>query len=97
MADLKSLEGGAVLAEAIRSDCEEALNHRQRAIQKYAIRLASLEREVYKEEMDELRNAGLSEVEILELIHVVGFFSHINRVAEATGVDLETWMPPRQE
>ncbi|MDE0957275.1 MAG: hypothetical protein OSB12_01430 [Planctomycetota bacterium] len=29
---------------------------------------------------------------ILELVHVIGFFNHINRVADSLGVDLESWM-----
>jgi alkylhydroperoxidase family enzyme len=30
----------------------------------------------------------------MELVHVIGFFNHINRVADALGVDLESWMSP---
>jgi uncharacterized protein YktA (UPF0223 family) len=34
----------------------------------------------------------LDDSSILELVHVIGFFNHINRVADSRGVDLESWM-----
>lgn len=39
-----------------------------------------------------LRGVGLDDSSILELVHVIGFFNHINRVADSLGVDLESWM-----
>ncbi|MGB1808671.1 MAG: hypothetical protein ACPHQT_00125 [Planctomycetota bacterium] len=60
----------------------------------FALKLAKLSGEHADEDLQILRREGFSDLQILEAIHVVGFFSHINRVAEATGVDLETWMPP---
>ncbi|MCA8959436.1 MAG: hypothetical protein KDC38_02935 [Planctomycetes bacterium] len=33
--------------------------------------------------------------EILEIVHIVGYFNHINRVADALNVDLERWMPEK--
>ena len=37
---------------------------------------------------------GLSDRAILDASHVVGFFNHINRLADGLGVDLEPDMPP---
>jgi len=48
-------------------------------------------------EVKALRAAGYSDRAVLEATHVVGFFNHINRVADALGVDLEPGMPPRPE
>ena len=39
-----------------------------------------------------LRGVGLDDSSILELVHVIGFFNHINRVADSLGGDLESWM-----
>lgn len=47
-------------------------------------------------DLDRLRAVGLDDGEILEVVHVVGYFNHINRVADALGVDLESWMPPAE-
>jgi alkylhydroperoxidase family enzyme len=36
-----------------------------------------------------LRSYGYTDEQILEATHIVGFFNHINRVADALGVDPE--------
>ena len=46
-----------------------------------------------REHLDVLREHGLTDEDILVLTHVVGYFNHINRVADALGVDLEPEMP----
>ena len=48
-----------------------------------------------REDLDALRREGLDDGEILEVVHIIGYFNHINRVADALGVDAEPWMPPR--
>ncbi len=44
------------------------------------------------EDLDILRRVGLDDGQILEVVHVVGYFNHINRVADALGVDPEDFM-----
>jgi uncharacterized peroxidase-related enzyme len=46
------------------------------------------------DDIEQLKGVGFDDPTILELVHVIGFFHHINRVADALGVDLESWMPP---
>ncbi len=43
-------------------------------------------------DLDGLRELGLEDGDIVEVVHVVGYFNHINRVAEALGVDPEEGM-----
>jgi len=43
-------------------------------------------------DLDLLREQGLSDGAITEVVHVVGYFNHINRVADALGVDREGFM-----
>ena len=43
-------------------------------------------------DVEALKVVGFSDGAILELVHIIGFFNHINRVADALGVDLEPWM-----
>jgi len=43
-------------------------------------------------EVDALKGVGFNDEAILELVHIIGFFNHINRIADALGVDLEPWM-----
>ncbi len=39
-----------------------------------------------------LRAAGFSDEAVLDAVQVVGYFNYINRVADALGVDAETWL-----
>lgn len=47
-------------------------------------------------DLDVLRQYGLGDTGILELVHIIGYFNHINRLADALGVELEDFMPPRE-
>ena len=42
----------------------------------------------------DLRSLGFNDTAILEATHVIGYFNHINRMADALDVDLEPDMPP---
>lgn len=44
------------------------------------------------EDLDGLRAVGFDDGQILEVVHVIGYFNHINRVADALGVDPEEFM-----
>ena len=66
---------------------------RERAIVDFAIKLTESPRDARREDLDPLRSAGLEDEDILMLVHVIGFFNHINRVADALGIDLEEDMP----
>ena len=63
------------------------LDPRKRAIADFAIALTLSPTEAKHEDLQPLRAQGLSDEEILVLTHVVGFFNHINRVADALGVE----------
>ena len=47
-----------------------------------------------REDLDPLREQGLSDEDIFMLVHVIGYFNHINRVADGLGIDLEPGMGP---
>jgi len=42
-------------------------------------------------DVDALREAGLSEVEILDVNQVTGYFAYVNRLADGLGVPLEDY------
>ena len=65
------------------------LTPRQRAIVDFALKLTEKPRDAARGDLDPLRAHGLSDEDILVLVHVIGYFNHINRVADALGVDLE--------
>ena len=43
-------------------------------------------------QVDELRAAGLDDTAIHDAAQVVGYFNYINRIADALGVELETFV-----
>lgn len=43
-------------------------------------------------EIIKLRQAGFQDEAILDIVHITGYFNHINRVADALGVELEDFM-----
>lgn len=42
-----------------------------------------------------LRNHGFTDADILDIVHIAGYFNHINRVADALGIEPEDFMPPK--
>ncbi len=48
--------------------------------------------EIQEEELAALRKEGFSDEDILEIVHITGYFNHINRLADALGVDPEDFM-----
>ena len=73
----------------------ERLDDRQRALCEFAEKLTRTPGRMQREDLAPLRDAGLDDGEILEVVHIVGYFNHINRVADALNVDLESWMPEK--
>ena len=53
----------------------------------FALKLTEKPRDAAPGDLEPLRDHGLSDEDILVLVHVIGYFNHINRVA--LGVDLE--------
>ncbi len=64
------------------------------AIAAFTEKLSRTPSRMSADDIAQLNAVGLDDATILELVHVIGFFHHINRVADALGVDLESWMPP---
>ena len=40
-----------------------------------------------------LRHAGFSDLDVLHIVEVVGYYAYVNRIAYGLGVDLEHWLP----
>ncbi len=49
---------------------------------------------VTPETLDGLRRRGFSDGDILDAVHIIGFFAYYTRLADALGVDPEPDMPP---
>ncbi len=50
--------------------------------------------EVREDDIQQLRDAGFSDPEILEIVIVGGYFNLMNRMTDGLGVELEEWYEP---
>ena len=55
----------------------------------FANRLTQTPDQMTRDDLQHLRKEGFDDTAILEIVHVVGYFNYINRVADALGVDPE--------
>ncbi|HLG42722.1 MAG TPA: peroxidase [Planctomycetota bacterium] len=78
--------------DGLRTDHRSlALPLRELAMLDYAAKLTREPGAMRREDVDRLRQAGLSDREILDLVMVVGYFAFANRLVDGLGVELEEW------
>lgn len=56
----------------------------------YATKLTLHPQNMIKEDVDCLRTAGLSDVDILHVAETTAYYAYVNRIADGLGVMLET-------
>jgi uncharacterized peroxidase-related enzyme len=62
------------------------------ALLEFAEKLTLSPSEMTREDIDRLRGAGWSDVAIHDAVQVISYFNYINRVADALGVEKETFV-----
>jgi len=55
----------------------------------YAAKLTLHPQGMVKDDVEDLRGAGFSDVDILHIAEVVGYYAYVNRIADGLGVMLE--------
>ncbi len=76
----------------MNGDRAHTMPDRLRLLLDFGVQVARGVHSVTPDRLESLRAAGLTDEAILTAIHVAGFFSYYNRLAEATGIDLEPFM-----
>ncbi|WP_109472056.1 peroxidase-related enzyme [Ornithinimicrobium cavernae] len=85
-AALRQYSGDPVTADLVAVNWRQAdLSRRERAMAEYAELLTRAPDEVGREDLEPLREVGLGDHEIMELVQVIGMFNMTNRVATALG------------
>jgi uncharacterized peroxidase-related enzyme len=85
-AQLLSVTGDRALTNAAASDYRTAhLTDREHAILDFAVKLTRLDSNLSPDDLEPLRDEGLSDEEILEVGEVAGQFSLSNRLSKAFG------------
>jgi len=69
------------------------LGARRDAMLRYATKLTEAPATVTSADIDDMRSAGLSDRDILDVCEVTAYYAYVNRIADGLGVELEDWTP----
>ncbi len=56
----------------------------------YTIKLTLNPNEIEKADVEALRSVGFSDLDVLHIAEVVGYYAYVNRIADGLGVLLES-------
>ena len=76
-------------ASIAESGSEADLPPRLTAILRYAEKLTRRPEAVTRDDMSGLRDAGLDDRAVLEVVEITAYFNFVNRLADGLGVSLE--------
>ncbi|MFQ5652997.1 MAG: carboxymuconolactone decarboxylase family protein [bacterium] len=87
------MTGDDALVAAIKADYRSAdIDEATRKMLAFVEQVTRRPGDRKESEVAELRKVGFGDEAILDIVHITGYFNHINRVADALGVDLEDFM-----
>lgn len=91
---LRRLLRDDALAERIENDFETAgLSDKRLAMLRYAVKLTVAPGSVNQSDIADLRVVGFSDLDILHVAEVTGYYAYANRIADGLGIPLEDWIP----
>jgi uncharacterized peroxidase-related enzyme len=89
---LRRLTKNDVLVAQLQADWRQAdLAAAEHAMLTYAAKLTQTPWQMVAEDVENLRRAGFSDVDILDINQIVGYFAYVNRLAQGLGVELESF------
>jgi uncharacterized peroxidase-related enzyme len=84
---LLRLTKNAELVEQIKHDFNRvSLTHKDQAMLRYAVKLTKNPSELQEKDIEELRQVGFSDTDILNINLITSYFNFVNRVALGLGV-----------
>ena len=72
------------------------LDEATRAVLDFVVKLTRTPGDMKPSDLDALRQHGLSDLAIHDIVQVAAYFNYINRIADGLGVDLEPEMLPKE-
>lgn len=78
-----------MLAALERDPASATLDDKQRALVGYALKLTLTPERISERDVQELRDAGLSDAAIHDVAAITAYFNFVNRMASGLGVELE--------
>ncbi len=87
---LRRLTHNAELVAHLKTDYRAAnLSPRDRAMLDYSAKLTREPWAMVESDVQNLRDAGFSDADILDIAQIVGYFAYVNRIADGLGVRVE--------
>jgi uncharacterized peroxidase-related enzyme len=68
-----------------------ALSDQERVMLRFVDKLTQASASMTREDVAELRAAGFTDVQVLEIVQLAAWFNFMTRVADALGVEVEPW------
>ena len=91
--DLRSVVESEAQVRAVQDDYRSAgLTPREGALLDYAVKLTRTPLLIGRDDLDALRLHGLSDEQLVDAVHCIGYFNFINRVLDGLGVEPEANM-----
>ena len=82
----------------IVTDFETAdIDETTKAMLEFAVKVTNAAPTVTPTDLEHLRGYGLTDEALFAIVEVVGFFSYINRIADAFGVELDDFLELRRD
>ncbi len=80
------------IVQELKADLQtETLSGRERAIVRYVEKLTLTPSAIGREDVNALRQAGLTDEAVLDVAQLTGYFAFVNRLADGLGVELEDY------
>ena len=89
-----SEEGDAFVHQVARNWRDAPLGPEDRALCRFAAKLTLRQQQMSPEDLDELRRHGFDDTAIHDATQVIAYFNYITRIADALGVEVETFIEP---
>jgi len=91
--DLREFSKDPALSEAIkRGFRESSLDAKHKALCEWAEKLTLTPAKCTRADVDTLRAQGWRDEEVVSAAQIIGYFNHLNRLADGLGIDLEPEM-----
>lgn len=87
-------DADALVHALVRDWQSAALRAPDRALCAFAVKLTREQASMSPADLDELRAHGFDDIALHDATQVIAYFNYITRVADALGVEPETFIPP---
>lgn len=81
------------LLASVEADWRSAdLSRERQAMLDYAVKLTHTPGAMQPEDVEQLRTAGFSDRDILDIVEVTAYYAYANRIADGLGIFDEAWI-----